>query len=658
MKEQKPKEASVGNSSGVTPRAFFTGLVCSALVSGGTQYGEIFLRSSRMSDDFSTGGALFIFFFLVAGVNVLLKLMGPRVAFTPAELILIYVMMMTSCAITGMGLTHYQIPLMATLPYFATPENDWANLVAPYVRGWMVIEDPLACKYFFEGLPQGESIPWAVWLKPLAYWSVFFAAFYFVMIALMVILRKQWIEHERLIYPIIRVPLDMIGENNKGGLLAGFFKNPLMWLGFAFASFITSSIGLSAYYDYLPSINPLYPGITLSLLRESIQLRFMISFPVMGFAYLINQDVAFGLWFLDVVVKCLDGVFDTLGLYLQLRVNHYGGSSGIFSSTAVGAMLILVLYGGWVARGHLQDVFRKAFTSAPDVDDSGEILSYRSAVIGTMVSVVVMLVWLGAAGLPLWAGGLFLFIAFVIFIAITRIVVEGGMAACRAPLIAPNFMLYAVGTPALGTQGVTALGYTYGWSSDIRTFLMASIANGLKLLDDERFQGRKRPVFGCIIAALIVSLIVSFGLMLKLVYGVGGVNIHSWFCLGANLLPFDLVSTVVNRPIDVTGGMWMNMGIGASIMGILTILRHKFLGWPLHPLGLTVAGSRVMDWTWFSIFLAWLIKIIALRYGGPKMFRALRPFFLGMVLGQFVSAGIWTVIDGFTGMTDNMIFVI
>ena len=102
----------------------------------------------------------------------------------------------------------------------------------------------------------------------------------------------------------------------------------------------------------------------------------------------------------------------------------------------------------------------------------------------------------------------------------------------------------------------------------------------------------------------------------------------------------------------------MNMGIGASIMGILTILRHKFLGWPLHPLGLTVAGSRVMDWTWFSIFLAWLIKVLALRYGGPKMFRALRPFFLGMVLGQFVSAGIWTVIDGFTGMTDNMIFVI
>jgi hypothetical protein len=502
------------------------------------------------------------------------------------------------------------------------------------------------------------KIPWGAWLRPLAYWSIFFAAFYFTMIALMVILRKQWMEHERLIYPIIRAPLDMIEENGKDGLLSAFFKSPAMWLGFAVSAIVTSSIGLQHYYDYFPSLDILYPGITLPILREHIQLRFMISFPVLGFAYLINQDVAFSLWFLDVVVKCIDGVFNVLGIYLQLRINHYGGSSGIFSSTAIGAMVMLVLSGAWVARRHLKDVFRKAFTRAPDVDDSGEILSYRVAVIGTMVSAIVMLLWLKAAGLPLWAGALFLFISFVIFIAITRVVVEGGMAACRAPLIAPNFMLYAVGTPALGAQGVTALGYTYGWSSDIRTFLMASVANSLKLLDDERFRGRKRLVFGCIAAALVVSLVVSFWLMLRMAYEVGGVNIHSWFCLGANLLPFNLVSTVVSRPIDVNWGMWTNMGIGASAMGLLTILQHKFLWWPLHPLGLTVAGSRVMDWTWFSIFLAWLVKIVVLRYGGPRLFRALRPFFLGLVLGQFVSASLWTMIDGLTGMTDNMIFVI
>lgn len=655
----EPKQApSLEMPQAVTLKAFLMGLVCSGLVAAGTQYGEIYLRSSRMSDDFSTGGAMFVFFFLVAIINVLLKLSGPRVAFNSGELILIYVMMMTSCAVTGMGLTHYQIPLMATLHYFSTPENNWANLVAPHVSGWMIVDDPKAAKYFFEGLPEDVSIPWAVWLKPFAFWGIFFAALYFSMIAVMVILRKQWIQHERLIYPIIQAPLDMIGDENKDGLVSAFFKNPVMWLGFAFASIITSSIGMHSYYDFIPQANILYPGTVIPLLGDSIQMHFMISFPVLGFAYLINQDVAFGLWFFDFLAKCLGGVFNTVGVYLRFRVNDYGGSSGIFSSTAIGSMITLVLYGAWVARGHLRDVLRKAFLGAPEVDDSDEILSYRNAVLGLLVSVIIMLLWLNSIGLQLWAGALFLFIAFVIFIAISRLVVEGGLAACRAPLIAPNFMLYAVGSPALGAQGVTALGYTYGWASDIRTFLMAAIANGLKLLDDPRFRSRKRRVFWCILASLIVSLVVSFTLMLKLAYDIGGVNIHAWFCLGANLLPFNLVSTVVSRPIDVTWGMWFNLGIGAWLMAILTVLRHKYLWWPLHPLGLTVAGSRVMDWTWFSIFLAWLVKVLVLHYGGPRLFRALRPFFLGMVLGQFVSAGLWTVADGFNGMTDNMIFVI
>ncbi len=63
-----------------------------------------------------------------------------------------------------------------------------------------------------------------------------------------------------------------------------------------------------------------------------------------------------------------------------------------------------------------------------------------------------------------------------------------------------------------------------------------------------------------------------------------------------------------------------------------------------------------MDQVWFSIFLAWMIKAVALKYGGPKLYNTIRPFFLGMILGQFVIAGIWLIIDYFTGMTDNSVF--
>ena len=39
-----------------------------------------------------------------------------------------------------------------------------------------------------------------------------------------------------------------------------------------------------------------------------------------------------------------------------------------------------------------------------------------------------------------------------------------------------------------------------------------------------------------------------------------------------------------------------------------------------------------------------------------KTNRAVRPFFMGAILGQFASAGVWLVIDACTGMTDNRIF--
>ena len=58
----------------------------------------------------------------------------------------------------------------------------------------------------------------------------------------------------------------------------------------------------------------------------------------------------------------------------------------------------------------------------------------------------------------------------------------------------------------------------------------------------------------------------------------------------------------------------------------------------------------------FSVFLAWLIKTVILKYGGPVLFRHAKPFFFGLILGQFTVAGLWLIIDYFTGMTDNNIY--
>ena len=68
------------------------------------------------------------------------------------------------------------------------------------------------------------------------------------------------------------------------------------------------------------------------------------------------------------------------------------------------------------------------------------------------------------------------------------------------------------------------------------------------------------------------------------------------------------------------------------------------------------AANHLMNKVWFSIFLVWLVKLAVMKYGGPALYRRTRPLFLGLIMGQFVVAGVWLIIDNFTGMTDNVVF--
>ena len=78
-------------------------------------------------------------------------------------------------------------------------------------------------------------------------------------------------------------------------------------------------------------------------------------------------------------------------------------------------------------------------------------------------------------------------------------------------------------------------------------------------------------------------------------------------------------------------------------------LRQTFASWPLHPIGFAVAGNWGMQEVWCPFFVAWLIKVTTLRGGGIRLYRALLPFFLGVLLGDFLIPMGWAVIGLLTG---------
>ncbi len=133
----------------------------------------------------------------------------------------------------------------------------------------------------------------------------------------------------------------------------------------------------------------------------------------------------------------------------------------ILAHQNIGAMIVFVLFGLWMGRSHLRVVVRKAFRDDASVQDTDEVMSYRTAVFLVLGGNGFMMWWLWMSGLALWVTGMVLFIAFVLFLGLTRMVTEGGFFTTRAPMNPGNFMVSGFGVETLGASGVTALGYIY-----------------------------------------------------------------------------------------------------------------------------------------------------------------------------------------------------
>lgn len=179
---------------------------------------------------------------------------------------------------------------------------------------------------------------------------------------------------------------------------------------------------------------------------------------------------------------------------------------------------------------------------------------------------------------------------------------------------------------------------------------MTSCANSLRL--GEELKSGRRGLFWVMILALAVALTSAVWMAMTLSYEYGAINMRMASDRGA----FGQMGRLVHSPSEPYLWSWIHMGIGAAIMLGLSVARWQYVWWPLHPLGYPIGPIWIMDHLWFNMFLAWGIKVVVLKYGGVRLYRTTRPFFLGMILGQITPGGIYLIIDHYTGMVGNMIF--
>ncbi len=624
--------------------------MCLAVGVGAT-YGEFFLKGSRMTLNSTAPMAIFYFFVIVAVANLGVFLARRRLRLPVPDLILIYIMMTLAATVPNQSFVGYLIPVLAGYLYYATSANHWVELYGEHLPAWS-LPDAEAAIVLHEGLAPGQSIPWVSWLAPLGSWYLFFMALTLMMICLNVILHRQWSIHERLEYPMVQLPLAIVGrdEGSRSGMPT-LLHRPLMWVGFG-VPFVL--LGLKGLHHYIPAVPVLFtPSFGSLEILEGLSLSLFTNYAWVGISYLVSLDISLSIWVFFVLGRLQDTLFTKFGVAPTEQLSFYSlGSTADLAHQATGACFVFVLVGLWMARRHLRDVWNNT-VHGDAVDDAEELMPYRLAVIGLAVSFAVVSIWLWASGIPLIVLPAFLLSCIVFYILVTRVIATAGVATARAPMISAFVVISGVGSTLIGAKGLAALALTYVWQGEMRLFPMIMTANGLKLA--EAVRGPKGRLFWGMLIAVTVSLAGATWMTLDLAHTHGGVNLDKFLMNDQANRLFNDMARHVRQPVGPDWRGWGFTGLGAAIEAMLIGAQYRFAWWPLHPIGFIISNGWLTGQIWFAVFIGWGAKSQIMKYGGTRTYLRLKPLFLGLILGEAVSAGTWLVLDYLLGGTGNRI---
>jgi len=665
---------------GVTLRGFLLGAVMALGVGLFAAYAEMMIRASPMANDYTAPVALFFVFFIIVLFNLPMRLIKRRWMLTTGELATVYVMMLAAAAVPTRGFVEFLGPVVTGAQYYASPQNHWGEMIVPHVvrQTWIVPQGEDVLRWYYEGVPKGQGIPWEawigpvggwlaggfvkglpdvkgvpliVWFGPVGAWLAFCMALCFVMMCVAVIFRRQWMDNERLVFPLAQAPMQLARESgpDAAGSQDGtrsIWRSRLLWLGFAVPLVLFSWKALHYYFPaFVPNMQNQY---YLRIWRQSGSIRFRISPICLGLLYFVRRDILMGLWVFPLIVTVGYGYLRMIGLApMQPKLGIWSYDT-IRAFTGAGVILVYVGHFIYVSRGHLRQVLLRAWRNDRGADDTGEIMSYRTAVLGIALAGFFMAGWLHKSGMDWWQAGLYLALAFTIYLGLTRVIAEAGLPTAQPPMVAGDFMVATVGSRAFSPQNLVGVGFTYPYHAEMRTFLMAACANGLKVAH-EALHGRRRLLMWGIMVAVLLSFVGSMFLMIYFPYSRGALNLDRFtFHNGAVYSWRDAAS----RMQEPRGPIWKAFPLmfgGAAFMALLLFAMHYFPSWPLHPAGLVISFQWTGFVLWFPAFVIWVVKGLILKWGGPRVYRMGRPLFLGFIIGEIMTAGLWIVVDILTG---------
>ena len=222
------------------------GLLGVAFICGLTAYNDYVVANTFLVGNFLPIGLLLFFLAFILLINGPLHKFMPRLAFSTGR--------------TGRGAVHDAGELRLALQrhdalsarpliapwYHAGTNSDYAKvhergrasrLAFPNFEreGEARSNDPVV-KYYWDrmpledtpSVPASAAVPWAAWVRPTVAWGLLASMVVGGILCLSVIFRRQWVENERLPYPLANVYLSLIEEPVPGTMLNTPVQQPLV----------------------------------------------------------------------------------------------------------------------------------------------------------------------------------------------------------------------------------------------------------------------------------------------------------------------------------------------------------------------------------------------------------------------------------------------
>ena len=456
-------------------------------------------------------------------------------------------------------------------------------------------------------------------MTPVLWWSALIIVLTGMMFCITILIRHQWVNHEKLSYPVIQIPLHLT-ENGGRTLLS----NRLFLLAAVLAGGMNLLNGLHFLFPVVPGL-----GGSLYNLGQHFQtkpLNAIGRLPIavypfaIGMSFFIPLELSFSIWFFYLFHK-ITRVWGTMA-----GIGHLPGFP-FLDAQSFGAWFCLGVSAIWLTRKFIAQQVKNAFRgndTGLQVDGTPSTHT-RYAVIGLIVGSIFILFFFKSTGTPIFGILGYFVLFFALAVAITRIRAEVGPPAHDVPWRPDKVLVSFLGTRRIGAEGLTTFSMFHGFNRSYRSHPMPIMLEGFKVAQVRGLSHNRFIV--AVVLVIIVGTISSAWAYYAQGYHYGGaVYGEQAQCRWT----YEQLKQWLINPQSIDVGAVSASGGAIALTTLLMVLRRRFIWWPFHPAGYALSLSFWnTSWYWFSIFLSWGLKAILFQAGGLRTYRRAMPFFIG-----------------------------